>query len=325
VVSGERSQAASSGRPCWVLVGPTASGKTELALRLGAKLPLEVVSVDSMQVYRGMDIGTAKPSAEERRLVPHHMVDVVEPDSEFNAARYREMAVAALEEIRLRGRQALLVCGSPLYLKALLWGLFEGPGADPRVRGRLRREAQEKGSEALHRRLSKVDPEAAMRIAPADLRRIERALEVYELTGRPISSRQKEFEGRPQIPYVAVGLRWGRRALGERIERRADQMMELGLLDEVKALRDRLGSQARQAVGYKELIAYLDGECSLEEAVELLKRNTRRLAKGQMTWFRRLPDVHWIDVSGESETEELAERCRFLFSRLEHCGSFGYD
>ncbi len=273
--------------------------------------------MDSMQVYRGMDIGTAKPDRAALGEVPHHMIDVVEPEEDFSVARFCRMAADAIEEIRARGVRPLLVCGTPLYLKALLWGLFEGPGADPSIRQRLRQQAACYGPGRLHGILAQVDPIAADRIDPNDLKRIERALEVYELTGQPISARQAQFGGPPQIGHVAVGLRLPRPVLYERIERRVDRMMEAGLLEEVRRLRARLGPQARQAVGYGELVAHLEGRCSLQQAVESIKRNTRRLAKHQLAWFRHFPRVCWIDVtagleeSGDKCAEELVKPCTF--------------
>jgi len=309
----------------WVLLGPTAGGKTAVSLYLAQRHPVEIVSVDSMQVYRGMDIGTAKPGPEALRRAPHHMIDVVEPEESFNAGRFRQMALAVIEDIHRRGRRPLLICGTPLYLKALLWGLFEGPGADAAIRERLRREASALGAEGLHRRLAGVDPEAARRISPNDFKRIERALEVYELTGEPISAQQEHFDAPPTIEHTAVGLNWPRAALYRRIDERVDRMMAAGLLEEVRRLAGRLGPQASQAVGYKELLAHLRGEVGLAEAVRLIKRNSRRLAKHQLTWFRRFSHVNWVTVSPEWTEEELAQGCENPLLNLEHFSAFGYD
>jgi len=272
-----------------------------------------------MLVYRGMDVGTAKPSASVRGQVPHHMIDLVEPDQGFNAAEFCRLARRAIDGIVARGGQPLLVCGSPLYLKALLWGLFDGPGAAAEFRQRLRRQAAALGTKHLHRRLALADPVAADRIDPNDLRRIERALEVHELTGEPISSRQRQFEGPCRLGHVAVGLRWPRPALYDRIQRRVDAMMAAGLLEEVRGLAGRMGRQASQAIGYRELLAHLRGELALEEAVGLIKRNTRRLAKHQMTWLRHFPAVDWIEMAEEADREELVRRCEFLFEGLIAC------
>ncbi|MFO8006397.1 MAG: tRNA (adenosine(37)-N6)-dimethylallyltransferase MiaA, partial [Candidatus Brocadiia bacterium] len=289
-------RSADAPRPCRALVGPTASGKTDVAVELARRGPVEIVSVDSMQVYRGMDIGTAKPSEEQRAAVPHHMIDVLEPEERCNVARFRRMALAAVADIRSRGRRPLLVGGSPMYLKGLIWGLMDAPGRDPELRRRLRKEYQQKGGEQMHRKLARLDPEAAERIHPNDVQRLVRALEVYELTGEPISQGQEQFAGTPELPCRMVGLRRAREELYRRIERRVDAMMERGLLEEVRSLRGRLGPQASQAVGYKELARYLDGQVGLAEAVQQIKRNTRRYAKHQLTWFRHFPHVRWVRV-----------------------------
>ena len=311
-------------RPCWVLLGPTASGKTELSLELARRCPVEIVSVDSMQVYRGMDIGTAKPGAEARRQVPHHMIDVLEPEESFNVGEFCRMALEAIEGIWARGKRPLLVCGAPMYLKALLWGLLPTPGPDAALRKRLRRRAACQGTEALHRRLAEVDPVAASRIGPNDLKRVERALEVHELTGQPISAQQSQFDGPPRLIHVAVGLRWPRQALYDRIERRVESMIAAGLLEEVRRLEGRLGPQASQAVGYKELSAHLRGEMTLGEAARLIKRNTRRLAKHQITWFRHFPGVNWLDMPAWSDLQERARQCERICKRLDHLPSFSY-
>jgi tRNA dimethylallyltransferase len=297
---------------CWALVGPTASGKTAVSLALAERYPLEIVSVDSMQVYRGMDVGTGKPTPQQMAAVRHHMIDVLEPSRGCNVGRFCRMACRAIEDIIARGRRPLLVGGTPLYLKGLIWGLTDAPGCVPAVRSQLEREAAQLGPEALHRRLAQVDPQAARRIHPNDVQRLVRALEVRELTGMPISGRQEQFDGPPRLPHVMVGLRWPRAQLYERIEQRVDRMMEEGLLDEVKQLRRKLGLQARQALGYGELMEYLDGRCTMAQAVALIKRNTRRFAKHQLTWFRHFPQVRWVDAGAFADARELAERCAIL-------------
>ena len=299
--------------PCRVLVGPTAVGKTEVALALARGGQTEIVSVDSMQVYRGMDIGTAKPTPRQRAQVPHHMIDVLDPEERCNVARFRRMALSAMRGIRERGRRPLLVGGSAMYLKGLLWGLVSAPPRDPDLRERLRRRCREEGSEVLHRRLQGVDPEAAERIHPNDVQRLVRALEVYELTGSPISEDQDQFEGQPEIEHTMVGLRRPRAELYRRIDERVDRMMEAGLLEEVRSLRNRLGPHSSQALGYKQLARYLDGEVSLEEALRLTKRDTRRFARRQLTWFRHFPELRWLPAGGVEKARELAARCRELF------------
>jgi tRNA dimethylallyltransferase len=285
-----------------------------VALALARRHPVEIVSVDSMQVYRGMDIGTAKPAPEELARVRHHMVDVLEPQEPCSVGRYCRMAAAALGEIRSRGRRPLLVGGSPLYLKGIVWGLAESPPREPSLRQRLHEQAGERGSEAMHRQLSRLDPEAARRIHPNDVQRIVRALEVCELTGRPASDGQTQFSGPPRLRCRMVGLRWPRQQLYERIERRVDEMMARGLLEEVKGLHGRLGPQARQALGYKELADHLEGLVGIEEAVRLIKRNTRRFAKHQLTWFRHFAQLRWVDASAHSGVGALADRCETLLA-----------
>jgi len=309
---------------CWVLSGPTAVGKTQVSLELARLFPIEIVSVDSMQVYKGMDIGTAKPTPQELAQVPHHMVDVVEPEEPFSVGRFCSMALRAIEQIRSRGRRPLLVCGTPLYLKGLLWGLFDGPAADAGLRARLREEVLSVGTAGLHRRLAQVDPVAAERIDPNDFRRIERALEVYELTGEPISARQHQFSSPPRLPHSIVALTRPRAELYDRIDRRVDAMMRRGLLEEVRSLAGKPGRQAGQAVGYKELAAHLRGEMGLEAAVALIKRNTRRLAKHQMTWLRHFPQVEWVDLEDGQPPAEAATQCAGLLEHLDPVGGLGY-
>ena len=297
------------GQPCWVVAGPTASGKTEVALALARRHPVEIVSVDSMQVYRGMDIGTAKPSREQMAAVRHHMIDVLEPEEACNVGKFCRMAREAMAGARARGRRPLLVGGSPMYLKGLLWGLMDGPGRDGALRRRLESELQSHGSGVLHRRLAALDPEAAGRIHPNDVQRIVRALEYVGLTGRPISDGQGQFDGPPAVPHAMVGLRWPRARLYARIEQRVDRMMASGLLAEVESLQDRLGPQAGQALGYKELGPVLAGCGALPDAVAAVKRKTRRYAKHQITWFGHFPGLRWVDAADYGGTAELADRC----------------
>ncbi len=299
--------------PCWVITGPTASGKTDVALELARRRGAEIVSVDSMLVYRSMNIGTAKPTPEETAAVPHHMIDVLDPSEPCNVARFCRMASRAIDDIRGRGRLPLLVGGSPLYLKGLLWGLMEAPGGNDALREELRAEAQRDGSVALHRRLGELDPEAAERIHPNDVQRLVRALEVCAATGRGISDGRNQFSGAPVLPHRMVGLRWERAALYRRIDERVDRMLGAGLVEEVRSLSGRLGPQACQAVGYKELTHFLAGETSLDEAVRLIKRNTRRLAKHQMTWFRHFPHIVWVDADARAGGGGPADRCEALF------------
>lgn len=298
--------------PIDLIIGCTGCGKGAVGRAVAGKINAEIISVDSMKVYRRMDIGTAKPTAEQRQAVPHHLVDVVEPSASFSVAEFVEHADRAAAEIRGRGRRALGVGGTALYLKSLIHGLFEGPPAHPEIRQRIRERAARAGNAVMHEELRAVDPEAADRIHPNDLRRIERALEVFELTGRPISSFQTQWEAaRPQRACRVFGLRRSREDQSRRINERVRRMFAAGLVDEVAALLAEpapMSEQARQAVGYAETIEHLEGACSLEDAIEAVKINTRHLAKQQRTWFRRFADVHWIDASPDEPTDSLVTR-----------------
>lgn len=283
------------------ILGPTAVGKTEIAIAVAQRLNAEIVSADSRQIYRYMDIGTAKPTPCQQAQVRHHLVDVVDPDERFSVADYQRAADNAIGDIQSRGKRAMLVGGAGLYFRAIVDGLFDGPNADPAFRGGLRAEAQKFGAEVLHRRLSRVDPESASRIHPNDLTRVIRALEVYEKTGKVISDLQKEWiRTSPRYSFVAFGINRERQELYQRIEARVDKMLESGLLEEIQRLIARgydKNLPAMQGFGYKELIDYLDGKYDWDTAVNLLKRNTRRYAKRQLTWFRNDPRIKWINLS----------------------------
>lgn len=302
-----------------VITGQTASGKERVALRVAEQLAGEIISLDSMKVYRGMDIGTASPSAEARRHVRHHLVDVADPADRFSAAQWTERAGAALADISARGRVPIVSGGTILYLKALLYGLFEGPPADPAIRRRIRDEAARAGVPALHARLAEVDPRAADRIHPNDLRRIERALEVHEITGRAISEMQQQFGRlRPGLDPLLVGLRRTREDLRSRIDTRVDRMMAAGFEDEVRRLLARPGGlsrEAAQAVGYREMIDLLQGRTSRDEAVELVKKNTRTFARRQMTHLRSVEGLTWLDLAPDELPGRTAERVVELWRR----------
>ncbi|NIA07383.1 MAG: tRNA (adenosine(37)-N6)-dimethylallyltransferase MiaA [Actinobacteria bacterium] len=305
----------------YFLLGATASGKSSVGLRLANMMEAEIVSVDSMQVYRGMDIGTAKPTSEELRQVPHHLINVVEAGESFSAAKFVELAGKAISEINERNKRVLAVGGTALYAKALAEGLFDGPGSNAQLRRELKDRATRLGPETLHNELAQVDTEAANRIHPNDLRRIVRALEVFELTGEPISSFQQQF-GRANPAYNChyVCLRRKREDLHGRINARVKEMIRAGLVDEVRGLlsgQGGLSMQARQALGYQEIIAHLSGKMDLEEAIEAIKINTRRFAKRQQTWFRRFPNVHWLDAEPEDKSEYLAGLASQAFEETE--------
>lgn len=297
-----------------LVLGVTASGKGRLGFDLARRLDGEIVSVDSMKVYRRMDIGTAKPSGQAQQQVRYHMIDIVEPSESFSVGLFLERANAAIEDIRRRGKTVVAVGGTALYIKALLYGLFEGPSGDEQVRADLRARAAAEGLASLHRELAAVDPLAADRINPNDAKRIIRALEVHRLTGRPISSFQKQFEaGRPIQDWTIIGLRRERPVESRRINARVKKMIELGLVEEVKSLlaADRpLSQQARCAIGYAEIIGHLEDRMGLDDAIELIKKNTRRLAKGQRTWFKTFRPTRWIDIAEDEPHESILARAR---------------
>ena len=281
---------------CVCLTGPTACGKTELALALAERMPLEVISMDSALVYRGLDIGTAKPAPEVRAAVPHHLVDILEPTESYSAGRFARDAAALIADIRARGRLPLLVGGTLLYLRALRDGLAALPRADAAVRAHLDRAAAEQGWAALHERLRQVDPAAAARIAPSDRQRIQRALEVHMLTSRSITELQQADDDRTRPRVLAIALVPGSRGdLAARIERRFDAMVAAGLLHEIERLRARGDLRpdmpAVRAVGYRQLWAYLDGDYTWEEAREKTIVATRQYAKRQLTWLRGDPRI----------------------------------
>jgi tRNA dimethylallyltransferase len=288
------------------LIGATASGKSSLALAFASRHgDIEIVSVDSMQVYRGMDIGTASPSREERAAVPHHLIDVCDPSEEFTVARFRDLLDEALLGIGRRGHRALLVGGTGLYHRCAVDGL-ELAGGDDAVRARLEAEAIEFGVEKLHRRLASLDPVAADRMEPTNLRRVVRALEVIEVTGRPFSSFGDGLDRYPPTPVAQIGLRWERSALAERIEARVHAMVNSGFVDEVIALLDVSPSRtAMQALGYAEIAAHLRGECSLDEAIDATVLHTRQFAVRQERWFRRDPRIRWVDITVDPIPEAM--------------------
>ncbi|MFQ6036976.1 MAG: tRNA (adenosine(37)-N6)-dimethylallyltransferase MiaA, partial [Sedimentisphaerales bacterium] len=291
-----------------LIIGVTASGKGQLAFRLAESLDAEIISIDSMKVYRRMDIGTAKPPKQVRERVKYHLIDVVEPSESFSVAAFLDLAYQAIERIKGRNKPIIAVGGTALYIKALLYGLFEGPGTNQQIRAELQARAEAEGLTQLYRELAMVDPAAAERISPNDAKRIIRALEVYQLTGKPISSFQQQWEARgTKYDWTIIGLRREKGEENRRINARVKKMIAAGLVDEVKSLlaeEKPLGPQARCAIGYAEIIDYLNGRQTLVDAVELIKKNTRRLAKSQRTWFKTFKDVHWLDIGHAESTEK---------------------
>jgi tRNA dimethylallyltransferase len=295
------------------LTGPTAVGKTAVGVALARHWGAEILALDSMTLYRGMDIGTAKPTLAERAGVPHHLIDVLDPWESASVAEYRAWALAKAVEVESRGRRVLFVGGTALYLKALLRGLFDGPGADPELRRKLAAEADRLGAPALHERLAALDPATAARLHPNDRRRVVRALEVVAATGRPLSALQTEH-ARPAPPDVAVfALQRPRGELHERIDRRVLQMFAAGLIDEVRTLQGGLkplGPVPAQAVGYREVLDWLAGRPPRDESelVARVQTRTRQFAKRQATWFRSLREVRPWPVAADEAAEETAAR-----------------
>jgi tRNA dimethylallyltransferase len=299
-----------------LILGVTASGKGRLAFDLAKSLGAEIISIDSMKVYRRMDIGTAKPPQEARQRVKYHLIDIVEPSDSFSVGAFRDVALGAIEQIKSRKKKIIAVAGTALYIKALLYGLFEGPGTNQQIRAELKTRAQEQGLAELHHELTKIDPIAAERINPNDSKRIIRALEVYQLTGKPISSLQKQWDNDDnKHDWTIIGLRREKTEEGKRINSRVKKMIADGLVDEVRSLlaeEKPLSKQARCAIGYAEIIEYLNGQIELEEAIELIKKNTRRLAKNQRTWFKTFKDVLWLDIEPDESPEKILSRTKIF-------------
>lgn len=294
-----------------LILGVTASGKGRLAFELAKELGGEIISADSMKVYKGMDIGTAKPPRQIREQIPWYLIDVVEPWESFSVAKFLELAEQRIEQIRSANKPVIVVGGTALYIKSLLYGLFKGPGSDEQIRSQLKQRMQNESSQALHNELASVDPETARRVHPNDAKRIVRGLEVYKLTGKPISSFRRQWDESKTVDWKIIGLRREKSVENHRINMRVKKMINEGLVDEVKTLLSKpkpLSKQAREAIGYSEIIDYLEGKMDLKKTIERIKINTRRLAKHQRTWFKRFRPVNWIDID-ENETEkEIFER-----------------
>ena len=291
------------GKKIVLVCGPTATGKSHCAIEIATALGGEVVGADSMQIYRHMDIGTAKATDEERNLVPHHLIDVVEPDGDFSAAEYGRLAGEAVDGILSRGRLPVIAGGTGLYMGSLVDGIFEGPGRDDAIREELTRYAEAEGREALHRKLSRVDPESGEAIHYNNISRVIRAIEVFRLTGTPLSELHRHHRAAAPKRYspFKVGLELPREDLYKRIDDRVDEMFASGLVGEVEGLLQMgySGSlKAMKGLGYREGVAYLKGETTIEEARRLIKRNTRHYAKRQLTWFKRDGDIRWYSLSG---------------------------
>lgn len=285
-----------------VIAGPTASGKTDLAIELALRINGEIISADSMQIYREMNIGTAKPTMEERKGIPHHMLDIVDPDEEFSVAQFQQGAKKCIKDILSRGKVPIVAGGTGLYINALVYNItFSETITDWNYRNQLQNIAREQGPEALHTLLQEVDPISAENIHPNNVKRVIRALEVYETTGKPISLHQLESrQKKPEYDYKIFGIEVERDVLYRRIESRADKMLEMGLYEEVENILKKGYSPdlvSLQGIGYKEIIMAILGKCTLEEAVDKIKLNTRHLAKRQMTWFRKTENLKWMKTA----------------------------
>jgi tRNA dimethylallyltransferase len=298
-----------------IILGPTGVGKSKLAIELAEEIDGQIISADSMQVYRHMDIGTAKPILEEQKRVRHYMIDLVNPDQPFHAAQYRTLGRKTIDQLNAHGKPIFVVGGTGLYIKALTQGIFNTPKIDPIVRERLKQEAEEKGGDFLYRRLKKVDPETASNLHPHDLFRTIRALEVFDSTGVPISfyRKQHRFGERPYLT-LKVGLEMERKTLYHQIEERVDRMIEKGFLQEVKGLMEMgYNSELKpmQSLGYKQMVQFLSKKIEWVEAVRQIKRDTRHYAKRQWTWFKADPEVRWRNVSMDRQ-KLFAEITSFL-------------
>ena len=299
------------------LVGPTGSGKSDVALQLARMLQTDIISADSRQVYRQLNVGTAKPGTADRKRIKHHLIDVVDPNQAFNVGRYKKMADDVIEALYREGKVPFVVGGTGLYVRVLKGGLWNGPGPNWELRGRLQREEERCGEGTLHKRLSQLDRDSAQRIHPRDLVKIIRALEVYTLFGKPLTFFQRDHgfqEKRYKVFYF--GLKRSREDLYQRIEQRVDGMIHKGLIEEVRGLV-KWGCQpempSMQSLGYKQVLSFLRGDTGLDEMVRQLKRDTKRYAKRQMTWFNREEDIRWVKVEKGAYSEEIAEN---IFSAI---------
>jgi len=303
-------------RPVLVIVGPTAVGKTAVGVEIAEQHGWEIVSADSRQVYKKLDIGTAKPSSEDRRRAAHHLIDVVEPWEVYSCGKFRIGATDAIQSIRERGKTPVVVGGSGLYLSALEKGLFDGPERNAKLRAELRRLVEEQGSGMLHKRLAQLDPVTAKRLHPNDVERVIRAIEVFEATGKSISELQRDSTKPGRFRLIMVGLRRPRETLYEMINHRFELMLERGFLDELRSLLEIGFSEewpAFRTVGYREMVAYLRGRVSLDSAKETAKTQTRRFAKRQTTWLNNSTSVTWIDVATGEDSCKTAEKVLCVF------------
>jgi tRNA dimethylallyltransferase len=302
------------------IVGPTASGKTTLSILLAENLHSEIISADSRQIYKFLNIGTAKPTPEDLRRIPHHFIDVLDPDQEYNAAEYGQQARSKIEELLKRGIQPIIVGGSGLYIRAIIDGFFQGPGKDSEIRESLEQESQKYGAEMLFEKLKRIDPVSAAKMDASKVRRVIRALEVYYTTGKQISDLHSSQETRAPFEVLQYALEWERKTLYERINHRIDEMIENGLVEEVRELKTRgylSGMNALNTVGYKETFDFIEGKLTKEEMVRLIKQNSRHFAKRQLTWFRADKRIRWISVNERTNWNEITEMIQKEFQTVQ--------
>ncbi len=293
-----------------VIAGPTCSGKTDLAISLAGKIPSEIISADSRQVYKYLTIGTAKPTEKELQKVKHHFVDFLNPDENYNVSKFEKDVLKQIGQIIDNKRTPIIVGGSGLYIRAIVDGIFDVVDTDEKYRMELMNYRKKFGNEFLYEELKKVDPESAKNLIPQNWKRIIRALEVYKLAGKPIWKLQQEYKRETNLQFFQYGLNWERKILYKNIELRVDKMIKSGLVDEVKNIL-KLGYSkdinALNTVGYKEIIEYLEGKTTLERAIELIKRNTRRYAKRQLTWFKKDKRIKWFDINKKNDLKKITE------------------
>ncbi len=293
-----------------VIVGPTCSGKTDLSLQLAEKLNTEIISADSKQVFKYLNIGTAKPNKNYRNKIKHHFIDNLEPDEYFNVSIFENQSLKVIEDLFKKEKIPIVVGGSGLYVKALVDGIFNSVDSDEQIRGQLQRKKEEFGIEYLYEELKSVDPKSAEKMLPQNYKRVMRALEVYYLTGQTIDKHQEKYKRELNIDFKQYGLMWDRKKLYENIENRVDMMIQNGLVDEVNSILKRGYSKelnALNTVGYKEVISFLENDIEYEKMIDLIKRNTRRFAKRQLTWFRADKRIYWYDINDKSEFEIITD------------------
>lgn len=291
-----------------VIVGPTCSGKTKVGISLAEKLHTEIISADSRQIYKYLNIGSAKPSKEELLRIKHHFIDFLELDENYNVSKFESDSLRVVESLLDNRKIPVVVGGSGLYIKALVDGIFDSVESDSEYREKLHEQREKFGNEYIFEELKKIDPESSSRMLPQNWKRVMRALEVFHLTGQPISKHQTDYKRQIDVKFILFGLNWNRAKLYTNIEHRVDEMIEKGLVDEVNNILDRGYSKdinALNTVGYKEIISFLENEITLEYAIELIKRNTRRYAKRQMTWFRKTDGINWIECDANTHQEEI--------------------